>query len=493
MSVVARQGFKYSIIGYLGFLLGTFSAIFVFPYDMEFYGKLRYILPTAEMFVPLVVFGLSFSNVKFFHQTSLDKKHQNMLSLSLSGIAINFIFFVCAYFLVCQFFPVLKEWELWKMKKLILPLILILALSTVFNKYLSNYKRIVIPNVFENLLPKIANLGAFCLFFFLHFPEKAAYLFFVAMFFIGLLGYLFYANSLEKIKPDFSTEYFKQDSLWKKILNYSFYGFLGNLGNYIAMRIDNVMIGEFLNFELNGVYSTLLAIISLISIPAMGLYSISAPMINKAILEEEFDELDRYHKKTSLSLFFIGLVLLSCILVGFPYLSDFIKNGVLLKQAQPVIWIIGFAMLFDLSTGFNGHIISLSKYYRFNIVVMLFLAITTISLNFIFLKHTNLELLGIAIAYAVSLTLFNLAKIIFNYWKFKVFPFTIEMVYALIIGTLAITIAIILPDFKSSFLNLIYKPGVILLFFLIGNHFLKLFPIENYLNKNFIKSIFKLK
>ena len=69
MSVVARQGIKYSIIGYLGTLLGIISAIFIFPHNMEFYGKLRFILPTAEMFIPIVVFGLSFSNVKFFIKT----------------------------------------------------------------------------------------------------------------------------------------------------------------------------------------------------------------------------------------------------------------------------------------------------------------------------------------------------------------------------------------------------------------------------------------
>jgi hypothetical protein len=48
MSVVARQGFKYSIIGYIGFLLGTVS-IFIFMNNLEFYGTLRYIMPTAEM------------------------------------------------------------------------------------------------------------------------------------------------------------------------------------------------------------------------------------------------------------------------------------------------------------------------------------------------------------------------------------------------------------------------------------------------------------
>ncbi|MGC4129849.1 MAG: lipopolysaccharide biosynthesis protein [Bergeyella sp.] len=491
MSVVARQGFKYSIVGYLGFLLGTFSAIFIFPYDMEFYGKLRFVLPMAEIFLPVVVFGVSFSNVKFFHQTSLDGKHHNFLSLSLIFVFLNFLIVSGGYLLANTLFPELKTMEIWKMKNLIFPLVLILALSAVFNKFLSNYKRIVVPNIFENLLPKIANLGAFVLFFFLHVPEKGAYLFFIVMFFIGLLGYIFYTNKLERIQPDFSTDYFKKDSLWKNIFNYSFYGFLGNIGNFIAMRIDNVMIGEFLNFELNGVYSTLLAIISLISIPAMGLYNISAPIINKTIEEENYEELDRIHKKSSLTLFFTGLVLLSCVLVGFHYLTDFIKNGHLLKQAEPVVWVLGFATLFDLATGFNGHIISLSKYYRFNIVVMLFLAFTTVALNLIFLKYTHLELLGIAIAFAISLTLYNLIKIIFNYRKFNVFPLTIEMMYAMILGTLAITVAILLPDFNSSFLNLVYKPLIVLAFFFTGNHFMKIFPLEDYISKSFLKSIFR--
>ena len=491
MSVVARQGFKYSVIGYLGFLLGTFSAIFVFPHDMEFYGKLRYVLPTAEMLLPVVVFGLSFSNVKFYTQSRAEGKHQNFLSLSLVGILVNFSIFLIGYFAVNLLFPKLQETEMWQMKRLILPLILVLAFSAVFNKYLSNFKRIAIPNIFENLLPKVANLGAFCLFFFLGFPEKAAYLFFILMFILGLFGYIYYTNRIEKLKPDFSTDYIKKDNLWKEVLNYSFYGFLGNIGNFIAVRIDSVMIGEFLGFEPNGVYNTLYSIISLITVPAMGLYSITAPIINKHLAEKNFEELDRMHKKSSLVLFFLGFVLLSCVLVGFPYLTHFIKNGELLRQSEPVIWVLGFAMLFDLATGFNGHIISLSKYYRFNIVVMLFLALTTVTLNLYFLNSTNLELFGVAIATAISLTLFNIAKIVFNYIKFGVFPLTIEMMYALIIGTLGITVAVIMPEFKSSFLNLLYKPGVVLLMFFVGNYFLKIFPLEEYINRNFLKSLFK--
>jgi O-antigen/teichoic acid export membrane protein len=107
MSVVARQGFKYSIIGYIGFLLGTVS-IFIFMNNLEFYGTLSYIMPTAEMLVPFVVFGISYSNVKFFNKVDKDGKRQNMLSLSLAAVFINFIVFLIVFFLIPYFFPGLK-------------------------------------------------------------------------------------------------------------------------------------------------------------------------------------------------------------------------------------------------------------------------------------------------------------------------------------------------------------------------------------------------
>ena len=493
MSVVARQSFKYSIIGYLGFLLGTISAFFVFPIDMVFYGKLRYILPAAQMLMPIVVFGLSYSNVYFFGRAKEEGKNQNFLTLSLVGIFVNFLIFLLGFFLFFYLFPNFQmETKLWKMKRLILPLILVLSFSAIFNRYISNYKRIVVPNIFENLLPKVANLLAFSLFAFINLPEKVSLGFFLGIFVLGLLGYIFYNNKLEKFTPDFSTDFIKKDKLWKEVLNYSFFGFLGNLGSFLSLNISFFMIGDFIGMEENGTYGIVLSIIQLISIPAMGLYNISAPIIKKHFAEETIKELDVYYKKTSLSLFFLGLVLFSCIAVGYPFLTEFMpKNGKLLAEAQPLIWIIGFALLFELATGFNSHIISMSKYYRFNIFVMLFLAILTTSLNFYFIKKTSLGILGISISYAVSLTIFNLTKIAFNYYQFKVSPFTIEMLYSVILATLAISLAIVLPNFSNSFLNLVYKPALVLIIVFVGNDFMRIYPLDEFLTKDFLKSLFK--
>jgi len=499
MSVVARQGFKYSIIGYIGFLLGTVSAIFIFPNDFEFYGKLRYILPTAEMLVPFVVLGISYSNVKFFHTVERDGKKQNMLSLSLLTVFINFLIFTVVFFILPYFYPKFRHSEAWKIKEMILPLILILSFCAIFNKYTSNYKRIVVSNIFDNLFPKIANLGAFCLFFFAlsqnitaGASQKIAFAFFFGIFFLMLLGYIYYTNKLEKIQLDFNTDYFKKNNFWKEFFNYSFFGFLGTFGNYLA--INSFMIGEFMGMEEVGIYSVLYALISLISIPQLGLFNISAPIINKTLADGDIEELDRFHKKTSLTLYFLGAVLFSCIMVGFPYLTQFMpKNGTMLREYEPVVWIWGSAVLIDLATGFNGNIISLSKYYRFNILVMLLLAGLTIGLNYYFIKNTDLKLIGIALSTAISLTIYNVVKIVFNYIVFKVSPLSIEMIFVSIICTLAITVAIVLPNFNSNLLNLIYKPAVVLILIYIGNYFTKIFPVEEYLNMKFIKSIFKFK
>ncbi|MRM94241.1 polysaccharide biosynthesis protein [Riemerella anatipestifer] len=478
MNVIARQGIKYSIIGYLGFIIGTLSSIFLFPNDYEFYGKLRYILPMAETFLPIIVFGISFSNVKFFFSAEKQGFNQSMLSLSLLAVVFNFIVFSGAFFLACFLFPSLKETQFWNMKYLILPLLFLLSISSVLNKYISNYKRIAIPNIFENLFPKIANIGAFSLFFFLGVPEYGALAFFLGVFVLSLAGYFWYNKKLTGFKWDFSTQFFRTNNTWKKFLEYSFYGFLGNIGNYIAIKIDNVMISEFLNFTLNGVYSNIYSILQLIAVPAMGLYTIYAPLINQCFEENDMAKLQASHQKTSLNLFCIGIILYTCLLSGFPFLGQMIKNGNELLDHQYLLWILGPAILFDLATGFNGHIISMSKYFKFNIVVMLFLAFATVGLNLVFLRYTDLGIMGIALATAISLTTFNIIKIIFNRIYFGVFPLSLKMLYMSLLCSGTILLTYNLPALPWAIIDFIYRPALALTIILLGNYMFKIYPTQ---------------
>lgn len=489
MSVVARQSFKYSIIGYLSSLLGIFSAIFIFPTDMEFFGKLRLIMSGAEIIVPFVIGGISYSNVKFFLKTQQDGKHHNMLSLSLLIIFINFLLFFIGFLVLPYIWPSLRELKIWQYREYVIPMVLLLSFAGVFNKFTSNYKRIAVANIFDNFLPKIANLVAFSACIYLGFSESISFSIFVLFFIISLVGYVYYTNKLEPVQMDFSRDYFKKEDLWKQFSNYSFFAFLGTFGSYVT--INNNMVGQYFGPEELASYSIIYSLISIISMPQLGLFNVSAPIINKSLTEGNFKELDVFYKKTSLTLYFIGAVLFSCIVIGFPYLTMIFPKLAPLRDLQPVIWIWGSAILFDLATGFNGNILSLSKYYKFNIIMMLVLAALTLILNFYFIENTNLRLIGIAISTAISITIYNCVKVVFNYIKFDVSPFSIEMIFASIICTLAITFALILPDFNNNWINFIYKPLVVLILIGIGNQVIRIYPLDKVLNKGFLKSLFK--
>ena len=194
MSIVAKQSFKYTIIGYLGFLLGTFSAVFVFPLNLEFYGKLRFIMNSAEIITPFIILGISYANVKFFYQSQRNNKHHNLLSISLLVVGINFILFLFGFILMPIIFPKIKNLEIWEYKFYVIPLVLILSICAIFNKFISNYKRIAISNIFDNLFPKLANILSFSLFFFLGIAQSISFLVFISFFFIS-------AEWIEKTGP----------------------------------------------------------------------------------------------------------------------------------------------------------------------------------------------------------------------------------------------------------------------------------------------------
>ena len=166
------------------------------------------------------------------------------------------------------------------------------------------------------------------------------------------------------------------------------------------------------------------------------------------------------------------------------YLFALMNNGQDLLNAKSVVYILGVATLFDLATGFNSQIISYSKHYRFNIYALLFLAVVTILLNWIFIVYFGWGIEGVALATAVSLTLFNIIKLIFNYRKFGIYPFSKVYISILSIGVLGVFLAWILPDFKNNFLNLFLKPSIVILLFLVGNVFFKFISFKDILNTN---------
>lgn len=487
MSVLARQSIKYSIIGYFSTLVGIFSTVFLYPYDLDFSGKLQFVYQTALLILPVVALGIMHANVRFFPQMSQKNTQQDLFKFSIVFVLSNFLLGLVLLGLATLLFPSIKTTDFWTYAPYILSVALLLALTQLISKYISIKKRIVVPNIFENLFPKLGMVTAFVLLFWDKLQENDALWVFVVFFVVAFFGMLFYLNRLEKLTKKVDFTFLKQDKFGKELFVYSFYTFLGSMGSVIALNIDTYMIGEMLTFQEVSIYNTSLNLVRMITVPALGVYTISAPIIAQYIAEDNMQDLKTLHHKTSLYLFVIGVVLFGLVAVGIEDLFTLMKNGDKLAKGLPVLYIMGFALLFDLATGFNGYIITNSKYFKFNNTTTVALALLTISTNLIFLFWFKLGIVGVSIATAISLTTYNLIKIYFNYKKFGVHPFSWKFLHLILVLIAVIVIGYFLPNTPYKFVNLCYKPFVGLVVFILANWFFKIVPIKDVLPKSLMR------
>ena len=120
-----------------------------------------------------------------------------------------------------------------------------------------------------------------------------------------------------------------------------------------------------------------------------------------------------------------------------------------------LFFFLGLAQVWDMMTGINGEIIVYSKYYRFNLFLTLFLAITNIIGNWFFIEEYGIT--GAALATCLSFFMFNVAKFIFIRIKYGFQPFSPKLIPVLGFGIGAWIVSSWLPDTSHPFLTMVIK------------------------------------
>ena len=114
--------------------------------------------------------------------------------------------------------------------------------------------------------------------------------------------------------------------------------------------------------------------------------------------------------------------------------------------------------------GYNSELISLSKYYKFNVVTILILAIIGIILNIILIPVYGLT--GAAAASLTSIIIFNIIKYIFIKIKFGISPFTNKTLKVISLGFILFLIFTYYPiEFDNKILEIFLKSILIILLF----------------------------
>ena len=452
MGVVKRQGIKQSIVTYVGVALGVLNVLIIYPAALQRdeLGVLSYVRETAAMLSLFVFLGSTELIVRYFpHFRSDEKKHHGFLFFLTSVVAVGCLLLTLLVFIfreqIYDFYAAKEDPALYlKFVQYMLPFTVLIAFSNLLTVYASNFQRIVVPSIFNDLFPKIG-LPLLALAYFVDFiPFEAVFWGMLVVQILVLAGNLFYVKWLGQLhfRPDLSI---LKKPLLKDMASYSLYGFLGSLGSRFSSEFISVfMVGTISTLTNSGIFAIAYLISNVIDVPRKAISKITSPLLADKWKEGKLAEIEEIYHKSSLNQLIIGLWILLTIWVCIDALFEIMPNGELYATGKYVVLILGAARVIDMATGVNSEIISFSKFYRWNFFLILFMAVVHVTANLVLIPQYGL--IGAALALLISLFLFNLMKFVILIWKLKMQPFTKGSAMAVLMAAAAYAAAIFLPE-----------------------------------------------
>lgn len=453
------------MVQFAGIGISAVSMLFIYNLSIFAYGLVQTFIAAASFIGPFVLLGATVISVKFFPEYKNEaKKHSGFLGLMLLLGLTGFLLFVMMFpilkpFILHFFFEQQPEDLANQFIILLVPLVFAIAFSRIGALYASNFQRIVIPVILEEFLIRIT-LPLLILGYFLQYLGLQQVLWGVfATYAVGCIGIYIYIKKLGQfyIKPALSS--YSKKKAWE-MAKYGGYGILSGLGTKTAFYIDTLMVSALMNFGDTGVYAISLFIANTIGQPIRSLIGIAQPIISKAFAEDNLEEIKSIYQKSSLNLLIFGVFLFLGIWSNLDDIFQIMPNTEPMKAGKWVVFFLCLAKLSDMATSVNNEVINYSKYYYYNFIAILGLGIFNVLCNLYLIPRY--EIVGAAMATFISLTLFNIIKLIIIYFKFKIIPFTRQTFLIILSGAFVYGILWILPITEHPVIDILIRSAIII-------------------------------
>src|SRR5690606_4337470 len=205
----------------------------------------------------------------------------------------------------------------------------------------------------------------------------------------------------------------------------------GGLIFTLAQVFDSFVIGAVLDngMEKVGIFSLAYILTSLIQAPQRGIIAASVAHLAQAWKNKNLQTIQTIYQRSSINqLIFASFML---VLITLNY-----QNAVIAFKLKPeyllgfhAFIILGLMRLVDMGSGVNAQIIGTSNYWKFELFSGVVLLLLMLPLNYFLTK--KLDILGPALANLLSMTVYNLIRIVFLWKKYRLFPFTPQSVHTI--------------------------------------------------------------
>ena len=457
MGIVRRQSLKSSIYIYIGFAIGAFNVLYLFPKYLgdDAFGLTRVLQDAAMLIAMFCTVGSCPAVLKFypFYKSYLPDKKNDLPLITVSACILGCILFL-------SLTPIFKGFILRKFGErsplfvdyfyLIYPLTVCYALWYLFEASSWSIQKTVLPNFlkevgFRLITTIFALLFIFRIITFNVFANLFSWIYILP---VAILCWSLVKNNYLHLNFQLSSV---TKRLWKQIVIFSLFVFSGQFLNILARTADTIILAS---QSKNGladvaVFNVAIYLVTLMDVPMRGMTGIASSVIAYAWKDKDLNKIKEMYQKTALSLVIVGLGIMGILVLNMHNATNYF--GKTYNSLPTLLLVLGFAKLVDLGTGMNAQILLSSKYWKIDFITSMCFVLLSIPLNVFLIRRYGLE--GSAYGTLISVFVYNATRFIVIKKLFNIQPYKIANVYAIIIALGCFILVYIIPQQSNIYLD----------------------------------------
>lgn len=437
MSQIRRQSIISTFIIFIGFGIGFFNNLFFTKADWfspDQYGLTRSFFDFSQIIYAYSFLGMSAVIYKFspYYKAHIKDEENDLLTWALLLSIVGFIIFLTGGIVFKSFFEkkfsvnskMLVDYYYW-----IYPFGFSLLIFSILESYCWSLKQTVISSFLRETALRLLTSGLILLFIFKVITYDTFIKLFSCLYGILVIILIVYLKQKKQLHLTFKiskvTRRFK-----KKMITFGAFVFAGVAIATTASLFDSFTISSKIGQAAMGVFAFSTYISNIIQIPQRSIVAISIPVLSEAWREKNYDVIKKLYKRSSINLLLISLFLFGNIWLCYNDGIAVLQLNPFFLQGKYVVLFYGLKLIVDMGTGINGQIIGTSNFWRFEFLTGLILLLLIAPLNYILISRIGI--VGAGISNLIAYTVYNTIRLIFLWKKFKMQPFTINTLWAIV-------------------------------------------------------------
>ncbi len=469
MSLIYQQSAKATLATLVGAFIGFLTTFFVLVQYLtpEEIGLTRLVVEVAMLLGGFALLATQSSAIRYYPSFRTEDGRDGgfvwyALGIPLVGLVLfSLLYYVFREPLVSYFTPSDKAGGglFQKYYLLVLPLMAFTMYMTVGEVYSTLKQRVVVPRTIREVVLRVLLCVAYVLYGTRAIDSLDSFL----VLFVGCYGVCMVLDLgyMAHISPrSFTSDLtLPSPSIRKDFLNYTGLTLVSALGSSIIARLDLFMVSAQMGLDYAGIYSIAFFIVAVIEMPSRSITAISSPLISSALHEQDTPRIQKLYRTVSEQQLLVGLILFTLIWTNIDFIFEVMPNTQTYARGKWVVLTLGLARLIDLSFSFGNAILRYSRHYIWSLVYTIFVAILTVSLNYLLIEQIGLE--GAALATLLTLIVSYIFQQAILWRKLRLTPITKEHGW-LFITTATVVLLCTLIGKTSGIVPVLLKNALVL-------------------------------